>query len=267
MQHVYSTDNTNNVNPFWYFHKTSKNIYPIEIGYKQILSLEVPYNKQLTNEACKKGCNLFARNGGCPPYSPDFAEIRDWYPYAQAIYARLFTRFYPPKVAEGNFYVRWNFVDALMARMMTRTGKYLCNFLGGILLNAGHCTECGAKRCAFKEGERTCRNPGKRTFSLESTGVLATNLMKQQFNIPLLWFNKKKPDYFPEYMIKLMLVLTKQEIPLDTLSIWVRHCFNSLPNAYTPPSQSEKEKLLARDWRKSEIFTIGKRKVDEKYEQ
>ena len=48
-----------------------------------------------------------------------------------------------------------------------------------------------SKKCSFKLGENICRNPKKRTFSLEATGVNVEKTLKNEFGIELQWYNKE----------------------------------------------------------------------------
>ncbi|MEA2020466.1 MAG: DUF2284 domain-containing protein [Patescibacteria group bacterium] len=218
------------------------------MGYGEISSGNVPYDKKVTVEACKTGCALFGKGGGCPPYSPDFQQIKKKFPYAQAIYSRLYTRYYPPKVARASFYIRWNFVKALMERKIANVGYFLREQLGGFFLSAGPCHGCGNKTCAFKEGEKKCRKPEKRVFSLESTGVLANELVEKLFGFRLLWFDKEREDYIPEYMVNVILLMTKNSVPENLLGDCVREYYQNIPGAYFPVTDEERENILGRNW-------------------
>lgn len=237
-------------NPFWYFHRTSSDrLYPLEIGYKQLPSDQIPCDKLATTRECKEGCSLYGRNGGCPPYSPEFNHLQTLFPHAIAVYSRLYTKFYPPKVANGSFYVRWNFVKTFMERVILKVGKSLSKRCKGFLLGAGPCRACGNMLCAFKQGESQCRKPTERVFSVESTGVLATTLMPQLFSIPLLWFDANNHDHFPEYMVNVILILTKEQLAPETMDLYVHHSFDSMHSAYSPSTKEERSHIMSRDWR------------------
>lgn len=240
----------NGDNPFWFFHRTgSGNIYPWEVGYRQMETARFPYDRELTTRLCMEGCGLHGRNGGCPPYSPDFDTIRRRFLYGSVVYVRLYTRFYPPKVARGSFYIRWNFVKAIMDRAVAKAGKCLAGALGGILLGAGPCRQCGMNPCALKIGLAACRNPSGRVFSLEATGVLATELMPRLFGIRLYWFHHNDPSYIPEYVVNVFAVVTKEPVSPEAFGTYVHRCFDLLPSAYLPGTQRERSDLLSRDWR------------------
>lgn len=202
---------------FEYHHKTTTgNVYPVEIGYQPVHPMEIPFDHAATVKACQDGCNNYGRNGGCPPYAPNFANLRVDYPYGVIIFARLFTRYYPPKVLAGNYYIRTNSVESMLSRLMTRIGHKAASTIGGIFLGTGHCSGC--RKCAFKSGNTECVNPDKRIFSMESTGILVGDLVTQELDFSLQWWNPKEPDYIPEFMTKVILLLSTHPIDLQLLA-------------------------------------------------
>lgn len=194
---------------------TTGNTYPIEIGYRTIDPQQVVTDRAATLKACREGCKRYGNNGGCPPYAPDYAELRKQYPFGVTVFSRLYTRHFPEKVLHGNFYVRWVFVETVLSRVMANIGLAAREATGGYFLGTGHCIGC--KQCAFKTGETICRRPEKRTFSMESTGILVTEFMKKEVGFELQWWKPKEPEYIPEYMTKVTLLLTKEPLELDTL--------------------------------------------------
>lgn len=188
----------------------SGKIYPLEIGYGQIHSTRVPVDMLTTRQACQNGCNLYGRNGGCPPFAPSFQKVCG--KSLLVVYAKLLTEYYPQKILAGPFYTRWAFVETFMTTLTNRVGKRLASSLSGYFLSSGNCRSCRPKRCAVKEGNE-CRNPSARTYSLESTGVVVTELIKQLFDFELQWWNRSDQNYIPEYMLKVIGVAT--ELPYE----------------------------------------------------
>ena len=181
-------------------YETAKgNRYPLEIGYRVTTSWGVPTDKKATMDACKHGCRLYGRNGGCPPFAPDFNEVCG--NELLILYARLETKHYPLKVLQGSYYTRWVLVETLMTPLTNRIGKRLAVSLDGYFLSSGNCQVCRPKRCAVKQGKK-CRNPSRRTYSLEATGVLVTQLMKNCFGIELQWWRREDPSFVPDFMLK-----------------------------------------------------------------
>ena len=180
---------------------TSGKIYPLEIGYAFFSSKLVLVDSIATIEACRNGCKLYGRNGGCPPFSPNFSKMSR--SHFLILYAKMLTKYYPPKVLNGPYYTRWVFVETFMKALTKRIGKNLASTLDGYFFSSGHCDSCKPKRCAVKDG-KPCRKPDARTYSLEATGILVTELMKNVFDIELLWWRPKEPGYIPKYMVKVI---------------------------------------------------------------
>ena len=194
------------------YETTTGNIYPLEIGYANVSSRSVPVAKKVTVEACRNGCKLYGRNGGCPPFSPNFSKIRR--SHFLALYAKILTKHYPPKVLNGHYYTRWVFVETFMTSLTNRIGKNLASTLDAYFLSSGNCHSCRPMRCAVKDG-KPCRKPDARTYSLEATGVLVTELMKNLFDTELQWWRPKEPDYIPKYMMKVIGLTRERDFDED----------------------------------------------------
>lgn len=175
--------------------------YPLEVGFAVVPSTNVPVDDLTTSEACRKGCRLYGRNGGCPPFAPGFNQI----PGDELIvlHAKLMTEHFPERVLKGPYYSRWVFVETFLTPLTNRIGKALASSLKGYFLSSGNCHGCRPKRCAVKDN-LPCRAPDKKTFSLEATGVLVTELMKGVFGIELQWWQQQDPAYVPDYMNKVV---------------------------------------------------------------
>ncbi len=199
---IISQNNSKNINSFQIeYHTTTGRQYPLEICYNYFPTKLVSVDKQVTTELCKTGCNLYGRNGGCPPFSQNFSKICK--SHFLTLYAKILTEFYPPKVLNGPYYTRWVFVETFMTALTNRIGKKLASSLDGYFLSSGHCCSCRPKRCAVKD-DKPCRKPDARTYSLEATGILVTELMKDVFDIELQWWRPKESDYIPKYMAKVI---------------------------------------------------------------
>lgn len=175
--------------------------YPMEVGFAVVPTRHVWVDVAATSEACRTGCRLYGRNGGCPPFSPRFDDIPG--DELLVLHARLLTVHFPPRVISGPYYSRWVFVETFLTPLLNRIGGVLAANLGAYFLSSGNCQVCRPKRCAVKEG-LPCRKPAGRTFSLEATGVLVTELMKDAFGLDLQWWNRDNPAHIPAYMIKVV---------------------------------------------------------------
>jgi predicted metal-binding protein len=202
---------------FYHTHKTiSGRSYPLEIGWTVRDINEIPVDKNLTENACRSGCRLYGRNGGCPPFSPDFDSFRKKFKLANIIYSKLLIKHYPEKVLAGNYYVRWSFVEALLSPFTNRFSAIVNNNEKRFFLSSGFCRGCGNKRCAVKDGSK-CRHPLRRTFSLESTGVVVSEVAEKFLDFKLYWWDRGNKDYFPPYMTKIISILSNQ--PIDNSDI------------------------------------------------
>lgn len=187
---------------FQILYRTIKgNTYPLKVGYAVLHSQCIPIDREATTKACLRGCRLYGRNGGCPPFSPNFSKISK--SHFLVLYAKMLTKYYPPKVLNGTYYTRWVFVETFMTALTNRVGKRLAKILDGYFISSGHCAICRPKRCAVKDGQK-CRNPSERTYSLESTGILVTKLMEDCFDTELEWWRKEEPSYIPSFMAKVV---------------------------------------------------------------
>ncbi|HUT70230.1 MAG TPA: DUF2284 domain-containing protein [Desulfatiglandales bacterium] len=177
------------------------NTYPLELGYALLSKKLVPTNREFTTNSCIRGCRLYGRNGGCPPFSPSFSEIGG--SEILVLYAKISTSYYPHRILHGSYYIRWVFVETILSPFANRLGRRISKTLCGYFISSGHCSACRPRRCAVKDG-KNCRNSSERTYSLESTGVLVTKLMEECFDIELQWWRKGEPSYIPGFMVKVV---------------------------------------------------------------
>lgn len=202
---------------FHYIHKTgSGRSYPLEIGWTAQDIHKIPVDKNLTENACRSGCRLYGRNGGCPPFSPDFKLLGKKFKVANIIYTKLLIDNYPPKVLAGSYYVRWSFIEALLTPFTNKFAKIVNDNKEGLFLSSGFCRGCGNQRCAVKDGGK-CLHPLRRTFSLESTGVIVSEVAEKFLGFELCWWDRFNKDYFPSYMTKIVSILGNQ--PIDNSDI------------------------------------------------
>jgi len=203
---------------FHYIHRTgSGRSYPLEIGWTSQDINEIPIDKDLTENACRAGCKLYGRNGGCPPFSPDFNLLRKKFKLANIIYTKLLIENYPPKVLAGNYYVRWSFIEALLTPFTNKFANIINDNKKSLFLSSGFCRGCGNQRCAVKNGCK-CRYPLRRTFSLESTGVIVSEVAEKLLGFELYWWDRADKDYHPPYMTKIISILSNQPINNSDIS-------------------------------------------------
>ncbi|MBW2062367.1 MAG: hypothetical protein JRI95_12530 [Deltaproteobacteria bacterium] len=187
----------------------SGNQYPVEVLFHVIQTSEIPYNRELTIAACRNGCRLYGRNGGCPPFAPDFRKISLKRHMALVILAKLRTEHYPIRVLQGPYYVRWVFIESTITRLLDKLGRETARTFSTIFLGSGHCLGCKNKKCTFKSGTQKCVNPTERIFSMEATGIIVTDLVEQLFGFPLHWWRPDEPSHVPPYMCKVVCLLSR----------------------------------------------------------
>jgi len=182
------------------------NEYPLEIGVFPLQTKDIPHNQLWTASLCKVGCSLYGRNGGCPPLAPNFTALSAKHDSALVFYIKLNTQDYPPKSLTGKHYVRWNFTETFMPRIMRSLLIAVVDEIGGVMLSCGHCIGC--RKCGWKNGTNSCLNPKQRTFSLEATGIDVEKLMRENTDLPVLWWNQNNSQYIPQYQLRVGMILT-----------------------------------------------------------
>ncbi|MGI6649759.1 MAG: DUF2284 domain-containing protein [Bacillota bacterium] len=214
-----------------YIYTTGKgDSYPIELDYKAILSDQLVSDYNRVTGYCKTGCKNYNYAGGCPPLAPNFELLREKYPLAVLIYARLYSEFKPDKVkASEKVYIHYRFQDIILSNLLTNLGYELTrkNRNQIFFLNNGYCMGCGNKKCNFKLGNNFCANPDRRTFSLEACGVDVEASLKKIFNIELQWYNKSNYNTV-EHMTKAIALLCKNHAQQAELSNSLIGCLNGL---------------------------------------
>jgi predicted metal-binding protein len=165
--------------------------YPIEMDYKFIESKNYVYDYDQITSLCE-GCGNYHQGGGCPPLAPKFDDIIKTKRYSIMIYAKLLSKYKSEGVKNSNnYYIHYRFQDIILSNLLTNLGYTIRDDYNNLVfLNNGFCMGC-SKKCSFKLGENICRNPKKRTFSLEATGVNVEKTLKNEFGIELQWYNKE----------------------------------------------------------------------------
>ena len=181
-------------------HATKKYCFNIENYYKTIKSDTILENKKQFNLLCKDGCRNYNTKYSCPPYSPNFTNLRIKYMFAHVFFFRVNLKNYP------QIYNTIRMVNTVAKSKQ----RYAINKISNNLLNDniphqilenGSCRLC--KKCAinFKEN---CRHPKIMRYSLESTGVDVDALCFMCFGLPLQWYSNKN---FPKYQGVLSAIL------------------------------------------------------------
>lgn len=177
-----------------FLYRTSNgNEYPVELGFAASEAEKIAHDYDFITGLCRSGCKNFNNAGGCPPFAPKFDKIAQEYGYAVLVYARLHSKYKPLRVRESNnYYIHYRFQDIILSNLLHKIGRLVRErFAQNVYyLSNGYCIGCGNRKCAFKEGGRKCRFPGRRTYSLEATGVYVGKTLKNVFGLELEWYDR-----------------------------------------------------------------------------
>lgn len=179
------------------------NQYPLDIIVKDITVSDLVFEPDQVEEWCRTGCANFGKSGGCPPRAPALDKLYSMDTRAWLIACRFDSVYKPEKVKNSNnSAIHWKFQDVILANFLNNLGHTLQEKTGGSFLATGYCMGCPGKKCNFKLGSEHCRNPQKRTFSMEATGVNVVKTIKKSLNLDLYWYSKGNIDI--PYMVKCM---------------------------------------------------------------
>lgn len=251
---VSQTGNIQAKGVFWYIYRSqsSGNIYPLEIGSLLCQAKDLVYEPEKVWAACAKGCSNFGSAGGCPPRSPKLEDLALPENPVWLIYCRFWSRYKHEKVLiSRNPAIHWKFQDAILARFLASIGYKLAPLLKGSFLSTGYCMGCVGKKCNFKLGLNSCRNPHKRTFSLEATGINVVATVKDLFDIELYWYSKGNTDV--PYMLKCIAVFPGKEYQQDFSLSLLTNMVNEFPSCCLHYNTDKYWKYL----RENKLATIG----------
>jgi predicted metal-binding protein len=196
----------------WYHYRTqNNNIYPLEVGLTACHIEDLTYDPETVRGLCKTGCKNYGLAGGCPPRAPKMLDIADKADPVWLIYCRFWSVFKTSKVAASrNTAIHWKSQDGIVSRFLVKLGHALADKTGGGFLSTGYCMGCPGKKCNFKLGQEYCRNPSKRTFSMEAAGIDVVDSVKRLFDLPMYWYTPGNTNV--PYMLKCIAVLPKTEM-------------------------------------------------------
>ena len=182
------------------------NKYPLLLEYEKIDKSDIVLQPEKVFSWCKKGCQNYGHSGGCPPFSPLFSNIAWGSENFFLISMKFFSKYKTEKVRKSsNIAIHWKFQDCILARASNMLGRMLKKKCGGEFLSTGYCMGCPGKKCSYKLKE-PCRNPSKRTYSMEATGINVVQTVRNVFNEEFYWYKKQYTDI--PYMMKTILFNT-----------------------------------------------------------
>lgn len=168
-----------------------KNKYPIKVGYKKINFDDIVYDPTYIRSLCEVGCKNYNHAGGCPPFSPLFETLHRKGQSLFLVYGTFYPEFKTEKVKKSeSAYIHFRLQDQILSRLFYNLGLCLTEKTGCIFLGTGFCMGCGSKKCSYKEGILDCRNPTRRSYSMESTGINVEATLKETVEVQLYWYGK-----------------------------------------------------------------------------
>ncbi|MCI5649482.1 MAG: DUF2284 domain-containing protein [Fusicatenibacter sp.] len=171
--------------------------YSTEVKVKEITKEQLLAEYRMegaTQEACSL-CPDYRRVWSCPPGLPDTASYLEPYRrvyliavkvcYSEEDRSRIVSREEAEAARKGSYeQVKRTMLLALLEKEKENPGSKV--------LGAGRCILCD--RCARADG-KPCRYPEKRRYSITGFGFDFSKLLKEVFDISLLWSSDGLPEY------------------------------------------------------------------------
>ena len=138
--------------------------------------------------ACET-CPNYQKNLSCPPYSPVFEDYLNDMQTARVICLRIPQDPMEGSTPEDRYRKSFRRARGLLTRELLGFRQK-----GFLIAGCGACRSCPV--CALEEGEKDCRNPDLRIYSLESLGTNLTALTRRCFDFDLEWSSPESAAQF-----------------------------------------------------------------------
>jgi len=125
-------------------------------------------------------CKKYGKNLACPPYSPTFAEHINGVESAKVICMRIPLEYFHQTIPEEKYRTGFRKARELLIDELLRYREQ-----GFQIAGSGPCLSC--ENCAIEEGDKNCRAPDEKIYSLESLGVNVVALVQANFDFQLEW--------------------------------------------------------------------------------
>jgi len=210
------------------YQTTSGNEYPLDFFIVRVLAKNLSYQPDIVRRACQDGCSNYNYGGGCPPRAPLLMDLIGLKDEVYLIACRFWSKYKPQRVAQSkNSAIHWKFQDGILARVLNQLGHDLSHTVGEFFLSTGYCMGCPGKKCNFKLGFNYCRNPKKRTYSLEATGINVVETVQVCLNLSMYWYSPGKIDV--PYMLKCIAFFPKVDHSEDNRRKFIYDALKSNP--------------------------------------
>lgn len=146
---------------------------------ESLLDVEsIPYDPDY-KEGCGP-CEMRGRNLACPPHSPYLPEHIGDANEVMSLCFRVPLEQFSNAIPDESYWEAYHLVrDMLYGELIDWREK------GHIVAGSGPCHSC--RECVAVNGERECRFPDKRIYSLESMGVSVVLFSETAFGLSLDW--------------------------------------------------------------------------------
>ena len=160
-------------------------------------------NKEKFENLCRLGCPNYAKKWSCPPYSPIYNNFADGFQNLCIVLLGL--------NLDELEYIKQDYLKIKAANSMlkSRVDRVLrsCMDVDEKYISTGSCRLC--RVCRKKTGE-SCAHLTMRTFSFEALGINVSEMVKEVFELDLLWY---KRGVLPKYTCVVAGLLTNECFP------------------------------------------------------
>ncbi len=146
----------------------------------EVLIAVAEFSYSRSNREFCRDCDMHGRNLACPPYSPIFTDFIGQAREALVICIRVPSDRSEHPLLEDRYEICYREASDLLVNELLSYRR-----MGYAVAGAGACTGC--ERCAALTQDKTCTNPARRIYSLESMGVNVVDLARRCFNLDLEW--------------------------------------------------------------------------------
>ena len=160
-------------------------------------------DKEQFDGLCRLGCPNYGKKWSCPPYSPIYNDFSSGF---QALCVVLLGLNLDELGYIKQDYLKVKAANSMLKSRVDRTLR-MCITDGEKYVSTGSCRLC--KPCR-KKIEEPCAHPAIRTFSFEALGVNVSTMVKDIFDVNLLWY---KRGLLPLYTCVVAGLLTNENPP------------------------------------------------------
>jgi hypothetical protein len=124
---------------------------------------------------------------------------------------RFWSCFKPDSIRQAsNTSIHWRFQDAVMSSALDSVGRAVSGAVSGLYLGGGYCRGCPGRKCAVTDQHASCRNPGRRTYSMEGTGIDVVSTVERTLQMQIHWYSAHRDV---PYLAKVGAVFSGESCP------------------------------------------------------